>query len=166
MSEQNDKKKVVVGADHYGLPLKNVVRDYLREQGYEVDDVGVETEDPVDYPDVGATLAEKVAEGKYDRGVLVCGTGAGMAVVANKVPGVRAVAVHDPYTAERARASNNAQVITMGSQIIGASVAKKLIDIWLESEFQGGRSAPKVAKIDQLDEKYRKEREKEVTGDS
>lgn len=159
MADQS--KKIVVGADHYGLPLKNVVRDYLREKGYEVDDIGVETEDPVDYPDVGATLAEEVAEGKYDRGVLICGTGAGMAVVANKVPGVRAVAVYDPYTAERARASNNAQVITMGSQITGPEVAKKLIDIWLESEFQGGRSAPKVAKIDQLDEKYRKAREKE-----
>lgn len=149
-------KKIVVGADHYGLPLKNVVRDYMRSLGYEVDDMGVQAETPVDYPDVGATVAEAVGAGKYDRGILVCGTGAGMAIVANKVPGVRAVSVQDPYTAERARASNNAQIITMGSQIIGPEVAKKLIDIWLESEFQGGRSAPKVAKINQLDEKYRK----------
>jgi ribose 5-phosphate isomerase B len=149
-------KKIVVGADHFGLPLKNVVRDYLREKGYQVDDMGVETEDPVDYPDVGAAVAEAVAEGKYDRGVLICGTGAGMAIVANKVPGVRAAFVNDPYTAERARASNDAQIITMGSQNTGPAVAKKLIDIWLESEFQGGRSAPKVDKIKQLDEKYRK----------
>lgn len=149
-------KKFAVGADHFGLSLKNVVRDYLREGGYEVDDLGVNTEDPVDYPDIGATLAEAVSEGKYDHGVLICGTGAGMAIVANKVPGIRAVCVNDPYTAERARASNNAQIITMGSQITGPGVAKKLIDIWLESEFQGGRSAPKVTKIDQLDQKYRK----------
>ena len=154
MSEE--KKKIVVASDHFGLPLKNVVRDYLREKGYEVDDLGVYTDDPVDYPDVGAGLAELVSQGQYDRGVLVCGTGAGMAIVANKVPGVRAVCVQDPYTAERARASNDAQVITMGSQIIGPAVAKKLIDIWLESEFQGGRSAPKVAKINQVDEKYRR----------
>ena len=152
-------KKIVVGADHVGLPLKNVVRDYLRSLGYEVDDLGVTEETPVDYPDVGVVLAETVAAGQYERGILVCGTGAGMAIVANKVPGVRAVSVQDPYTAERARASNNAQIITMGSQILGSEVAKSLIDVWLESEFQGGRSAPKVNKINLLDEKYRKQDE-------
>ncbi len=148
-------KKIVIGADHLGLPLKDIVRDYLRALGYQVDDMGVTSDAPVDYPDVGRTVAETIAEGRYERGILICGTGAGMAIVANKVPGVRAVAVHDPYTAERAVASNNAQVLTMGSQIIGPEVAKKLIDIWLNSEFQGGRSAPKVAKIDQLDHRYR-----------
>lgn len=152
----NDKSKIIVGSDHYGLPLKNVLRDYIRELGWEVDDWGVNTDEPVDYPDVGVAVAELVAEGKYDRGVLVCGTGAGMAIVANKVPGVRAVCVHDPYTAERARASNNAQIITMGSIVVGMAVAKKLVDIWLASEFQGGRSMPKIVKIKQLDEKYRK----------
>ncbi len=146
--------KIIVGADHFGMPLKDVVRDYLRELGYEVDDMGVNSDDPVDYPDVGVNLAERVAAGNYERGILICGTGAGMAIVANKVPGVRAVCVNDPYTAERAVASNNAQIITMGSQITGAAVAKKLVDIWLESDFQGGRSAPKVAKIDQIDERY------------
>jgi ribose 5-phosphate isomerase B len=157
-----DKSKaIVVGSDHLGLPLKNVLRDYLRNLGYVVEDMGVNEASPVDYPDVGAQLAEAVGAQKFDRGILVCGTGAGMAIVANKVPGVRAVSVQDPYTAERARASNNAQIITMGSQIVGPEVAKKLVDIWLESEFQGGRSAPKVAKIDQLDEKYRKGRETE-----
>jgi len=146
---------IVIGADNMGLPLKNAIRDYLVKKGYQVDDMGVNVSDPVDYPDVGAALAEAVGAGKYARGILVCGTGAGMAIVANKVPGVRAVAVYDPYTAERAVASNNAQVITFGAQITGTSVAEKLIDIWLDSEFQGGRSAPKVAKIDNLDEKYR-----------
>ena len=151
-----DKNKpIVIGAEHMGLPLKNAIRDYLVKKGYQVDDMGVNAADPVDYPDVGAQLAEAVAAGSYERGILVCGTGAGMAIVANKVPGVRAVAVQDPYTAERAVASNNAQIVTFGSQIIGPQVAEKLIDIWLESEFQGGRSAPKVAKIDNLDEKYR-----------
>jgi len=152
----NDKSKIIIGSDHYGLPLKNVLRDYIRELGWEVDDWGVNTDEPVDYPDVGVAVAELVAEGKYDRGVLVCGTGAGMAIVANKVPGVRAVCVHDPYTAERARASNNAQIITMGNIVVGTAVAKKLVDIWLASEFQGGRSTPKITKIKQLDEKYRK----------
>jgi len=150
-----DEKSIVVGSDHYGLALKNVLRDHLRARGYAVHDMGTYTEDPVDYPDVGLSVAEAVRRGEYNRGILVCGTGAGMAIVANKVPGVRAVCINDPYTAERAGASNNAQIVTMGSQVVGPEVAKKLLDIWLESEFQGGRSAPKVAKINQLDEKYR-----------
>ena len=147
--------KIVVGADHFGLPLKDIIRDHLRALGYQVDDMGVTNQDPVDYPDVGASLAATVSAGDYARGILVCGTGAGMAIVANKVPGVRAVCVNDPYTAERAVASNNAQIITFGSLVTAPAVALKYVDIWLESEFQGGRSTPKVAKIDQLDEKYR-----------
>lgn len=151
MDKQN---KIVIGADNLGLPLKDAIRDYLLKKGYQVDDYGVNTGDPVDYPDIGATVAEAVGEGKYARGILVCGTGAGMAIVANKVPGVRAVAVQDPYTAERAVASNNAQIITFGSQIVGPLVAEKLIDVWLESEFNAARSGKKVAKIDALDEKH------------
>ena len=149
---------IVMGADHFGMPLKDAIRDYLIQKGYQVVDMGVNASTPVDYPDVGALVAEAVGAGKYARGILVCGTGAGMAIVANKVPGVRAVCVQDPYTAERAVASNNAQIITFGAQITGTVVAEKLIDIWLGSEYQGGRSAPKVAKIDGLDEKYRTQR--------
>ena len=152
--------KIIVGADHFGLPLKQGIIQYLSVLGYEVEDIGVQENTPVDYPDIAATLAEAVAEKQYDRGILVCGTGAGMAIAANKVPGVRAVCAHDPFTAERARASNNAQIITFGSQIIGIEVAKKLLDIWLKSEFQGGRSAPKVQKINDLDQKYRLQRER------
>lgn len=150
----NPSKPIVVGADHLGLPLKDIIRDHLRKRGYAVEDMGVSESTPVDYPDVGARLAEAVAAGQFERGVLVCGTGAGMAIVANKVPGVRAVCVNDPYTAERAVASNNAQVITFGALITGPAVAEKLVDIWLESEFNSGRSGPKVAKIDALDTKY------------
>lgn len=155
-----DKNKpIVMGADHFGMPLKDAIRDYLVKKGYQVVDMGVNAATPVDYPDVGATVAEAVGRGEYERGILVCGTGAGMAIVANKVPGVRAVCVQDPYTAERAVASNNAQIITFGAQITGAVVAEKLIDVWLGSEYTGGRSAPKVAKIEALDEKYHSQRE-------
>ena len=146
------EKKVVVAADHLGLPLKDAVKAHLEKKGVAVADLGVNSEDPVDYPDVGRALAERVAAGDYERGILVCGTGAGMAIVANKVPGVRAVCVTDPYTAERAIASNNAQVITFGAQITGASVARMLLDLYLANDFQGGRSAPKVAKLEALDE--------------
>jgi len=148
-------RTVLLGADHLGLPLKDTIRNHLEKKGVRVEDLGVNANDPVDYPDVGRKLAERIAEGGADRGILVCGTGAGMAIVANKVPGVRAVCVTDPYTAERAIASNNAQVITMGAQITGPSVATMLVDIWLANEFQSERSGKKVAKIDQVDTDYR-----------
>jgi ribose 5-phosphate isomerase B len=149
-------KPILMASDHFGLQLKNSLRDYLRENGYQVEDLGVNDSTPVDYPDVGSAAAEQVAQRGLDRAILVCGTGAGMAIVANKVPGVRAVCVTDPYLAERARASNDAQIMTMGSQVTTFEVAKKLVNIWLESEFQGGRSAPKVEKIKALDAKYRR----------
>ncbi len=144
-------RRIGIGCDHLGLELKRSLRAHLEAQGLEVTDIGVEDAEPVDYPDIGATLARRLADGEFERGVLVCGTGAGMAIAANKVAGVRAVCVTDPYTAERAIASNNAQVITFGAQITGASVARMLLDIYLANEFQGGRSAPKVAKLEALD---------------
>ncbi len=148
--------KIIVGSDHIGRPLKDGLCEHLKQQGIEVDDIGSYDDTPVDYPDVAQSLAEAVARGEYDRGLLVCGTGIGMAIVANKVPGVRAACCHDPYSAERARKSNDAQIITMGAQVIGAETAKSLMDIWMKSDFAGGRSAPKVEKIKALDEHYRK----------
>ena len=149
------ERRVVIAADHLGLPLKDAVKAHLEAQGLAVVDMGVNAADPVDYPDLGRALAEKIRAAEFDRGILVCGTGAGMAITANKVPGVRAVCVTDPYTAERAIASNNAQVITLGAQITGISVAKMLVDIWLKNEFQAERSGAKVAKIDAVDRDYR-----------
>jgi len=143
---------VGIGCDHLGLALKNALRDHMKSHGIKVVDIGVHDETPVDYPDVGAALARRQAAGEFERGVLVCGTGAGMAIAANKVPGIRAVCIMDPYTAERAIASNNAQIITFGAQITGASVARMLMDIYLTHDFQGGRSAPKVAKLEALEQ--------------
>ena len=135
------------------MPLKNILKEHLIDKGYSVEDIGVDNNDPVDYPDIGEKLAKKIAKGDSERGILCCGTGAGMAIVANKIPGVRAVCINDPYTAERAIASNNAQVVTLGSLITGKEVGKKLVDIWLENDFQGGKSLPKVEKINKLDSK-------------
>ena len=142
---------ILLGADHLGLPLKNVLKKHLIDKGYSVEDIGVDNNDPVDYPDIGEKLAKRIAKGDSERGILCCGTGAGMAIVANKIPGVRAVCINDPYTAERAIASNNAQVVTLGSLITGKEVGKKLVDIWLENDFQVGKSLPKVDKINKLD---------------
>lgn len=148
--------KIIIGSDHNAFQLKENIKAYLVEKGHEPVDIGCFSDDiPVDYPDVGLELAERIARGEYERGILICGTGAGMAITANKVPGVRAVCCHDPYSAERARKSNNAQIITFGAQIVAPVLARTLLDHWLDSEFLGGRSAPKVAKMDAIDEKYR-----------
>jgi ribose 5-phosphate isomerase B len=140
-----------MGADQNGWKLKDSLRDYICGKGYEVIDLGVNSDEPVLYPEIAIKVAEFIRDGQYDRGILVCGTGAGMAIVANKVPGIRAVCIHDPYTAERARASNDAQIVTLGSQVIGLNAAKMMIDIWLKSEFEGGRSLPKVDMIKAMD---------------
>lgn len=147
--------RIIVGADHIGLPLKNVVRDHLLSHGVDVVDFGVNSETPVEYPEIAHQVALAVVSGQFDRGVLVCGTGIGMAIVANKIPGVRAAQCHDPYSAERARGSNDAQIITLGSRVIGPEAAKKVIDAWLAMEFQGGTSGPKVARINDIDAMYR-----------
>jgi ribose 5-phosphate isomerase B len=147
--------EIAVGADHLGYPLKEALSDYLRELRYDVIDFGCYSQDEVDYPDVAIEVAEAVATRRFDRAILVCGTGIGMAITANKVAGVRAASVSDPYSAERARKSNDAQVLCLGSRVVGTEVAKVLVDHWLASEFGGGDSARKVAKIEALDRRTR-----------
>jgi ribose 5-phosphate isomerase B len=144
---------IAVGADSAGASLKEHLARYLEDHGYEVKDYG--NAEYADYPDVAAQVAEAVGRGEHDRALLVCGTGLGMAITANKVPGVRAVTAHDPYSAERARKSNDAQVLTMGARVIAPQLAEKVLDHWLQSEFEGGGSAPKVAKMKAVDERHR-----------
>lgn len=139
--------RIAIGADDLGLPLKDLVKRHLTDAGHDVVDYGVDDTTPVDYPDVAVRVARDVAAGSFERAVLVCGTGIGMAITANKVRGIRAASVSDPYSAERAAKSNDAQVLCLGALVVGPSVATMLVDIWLASEFQGGRSARKVAKI-------------------
>lgn len=142
-----NSKPIAIGCDEAGFELKQVVIGLLADYGLTVKDFGCFSAEPVDYPDVGYEVARAVARGEHDRGILICGTGIGMAIVANKVRGVRAAQVHDPYSAERARKSNNAQIMTMGAKIVGPELAKSLVRIWLASEFAGGNSARKVEKI-------------------
>jgi ribose 5-phosphate isomerase B len=144
--------RIALGSDDIGLPLKNVLAEYLTELGIDFVDLGASDETPVDYPDVAVAVAREVRDGKFERGILVCGTGLGMAITANKVRGVRAATVHDAYSAERARKSNDAQIITMGSRVIGPEAAKTVLKAWLGSEFQGGNSTRKVAKISAVEE--------------
>lgn len=154
--------KIGIGSDHIGFELKETIRQYLSERTDVVTDVvdfGAYNTDAVDYPDVAGQLAESVAGGQCDRGILICGTGIGMAIAANKVPGVRAAQVYDPYSAERARKSNDAQIMTLGALVTGKEVAKMLVGLWLVSEFGGGQSARKVGKIDALDARFRAQRD-------
>ncbi len=148
------KKTIAVGADHNGFRMKNEIKEYLISKGYKVDDFGVSDESPINYPEIAIAVCRKIQIGLYDRAILVCGTGAGMAIVANKIKGVKAVCIHDAYTAERARASNDAQVATLGSYVIGINSAKKNLDIWLKSEFAGGRSTPKIEMIKELEKSW------------
>ena len=145
--------RIAVGADIMGLELKEVVKQHLVEQGHDVVDFGVASGEDVDYPDVAEPVARAVANGDVERAVLVCGTGLGMAIVANKVRGVRAAPVTDPYSAERAIKSNNAKVLCLGGLVVGKNVAPLLLDHWVNGEFVGGNSGRKVAKIDALDER-------------
>lgn len=147
--------KIALGSDHVGFPLKETVKEHLEVLGHEVTDFGAYNTIPVDYPDVAAQVARAVAGGDFHRAILVCGTGIGMAIAANKIPGVRAASVSDPYSAERARKSNDAQILCLGSRVLASPVADILVDHWLASEFQGGDSRRKVAKITALDESAR-----------
>ncbi len=142
--------RIGLGADHLGLPLKDALKAHLEATGHDVTDYGVHSPEAVDYPDIAGVVARAVAAGDVERAVLCCGTGLGMAIAANKVPGVRAGSVTDPYSAERLAKSNDAQVICFGARVIGAEVAELLVDHFLASEFQGGASARKVAKIEAL----------------
>jgi RpiB/LacA/LacB family sugar-phosphate isomerase len=136
-----------IGSDDAGYALKEVLKTHFAARGIEVADYGCHSLDPLDYPDIALPLARDVAARKLDRGVLICGTGIGMAITANKVHGVYAAQAHDTFSAERARKSNNAQIITLGARVIGSELAKQIVDHWLDSEFAGGGSERKVKKI-------------------
>ncbi len=150
--------KIGIGCDNLAIGLKNTVIEYLKEQKLvEVDvvDFGVNDPAPIHYPDIAEKVAVAVAKGECERGILICGTGIGMAIAANKMPGIRAAQVSDVYSAERSRKSNNAQIMTMGALVTGPALAKKLVEAWLVSDFAGGGSAPKVDKIMAIEERYR-----------
>ena len=149
--------KIIIGCDKLGIDLKNLIIDTFSKKGHEFTDVGVNPGEDVDYPITGEKVAEGVASGGYERGILICGTGIGMAIAANKVPGVRAAVCHDIYSTERSVLSNNAQVMSMGAIVIGPATATTLVDRWLSLKFdEKSQSAPKVEKLNQIDQKYKK----------
>ena len=144
--------KLAIGSDDAGFPLKQVIKQHLEELGYPVVDFGVEAEEAVIYPDIAFKVGTSIANGENERGILICGTGIGMSISANKVKGVRAAQAHDTYSAERAQKSNNAQVLCMGSRVIGPELAKSIVDAWLAAHFEDGPSTRKVQRIVDFEE--------------
>ncbi len=143
--------RVFIGSDHAGFRLKEAIKPYLIERGFEVHDVGTDSEESVDYPDYAAKVAKAVADGEADRGVLICGTGIGMEMAANKVKGVRAAMVTDPELARMMRAHNDANVLTLGGRYLDEETAKEILDVFFDTEFEGGRHQRRVDKIAALE---------------
>ena len=149
--------KIAVACDHGGLNLKNAMIDYVKKLGHEVVDFGTNTFDSCDYPDFAAPAAEAVASGECERGILVCSSGIGVSIVANKVPGVRCAHCHDTYCAKFTRLHNDANMIAFGEKVVGEGLMQELVSIFLTTEFEGGeRHERRVAKIAQLEKKYNK----------
>ena len=144
-------KRIVIGSDHAAFLLKETIKAYLLDKGYEVSDQGPENTESVDYPDFGVRVAGSVASGKFDRGILMCGTGIGMSMVANRFPHVRAALCGDPFAAAMSRRHNNANILVMGGRMIGDVLALEIVKVWLETPFEGGRHQKRIDKFDQLD---------------
>lgn len=140
--------KIAIGSDHAGLELKAALVEHLRALDHEVVDHGAYDDRSVDYPDFAQLVGQAVAAGEVDRGLLICGTGQGMAIAANKIPGVRAAVVSDTFSARMAMAHNDARVLCLGQRVVGAGLALDILDAWLGARFEGGRHARRVGKIE------------------
>lgn len=148
--EKEIKMKIAIGCDEIAIDMKNSLIEVLKEKNIEYKDFGVNTAEPVDYPDIAAAVTGEVQSGNFDRGILVCGTGLGMAICANKFKGIRAACCHDVYSTQRSILSNDCQIITFGSLVIGINTAVELLKIWLDIERTGG-TVKKVKKIEDLE---------------
>lgn len=139
--------RIAIGSDHGGFDLKEIIVEYLKEKGYEVTDYGIKENERVDYPDYAKMVADAVVEQKEDLGILICGTGLGMSIAANKIKGIRAASVSETFSAKMARQHNNANILCFGGRVVGDEVAKTLVDAFLEAEFEGGRHCGRVDKM-------------------
>ncbi|CAD7840732.1 MAG: Ribose-5-phosphate isomerase B (EC 5.3.1.6) [Olavius algarvensis Delta 4 endosymbiont] len=148
----SEKDPLIIGCDHAAYPLKETVKAFLTGAGIEVSDVGTHSEDSVDYPDFGAGVAGGVSRGEYPRGILLCGSGIGMSMVANRFPGVRAALCNDLFSAVMCRKHNDANILVLGGRVIGESLALEIVKAWLETDFEGGRHQARLDKFDKLED--------------
>lgn len=146
--------KIAIAADHAGFRLKEKLKEFLASKGHEVMDFGTAGEDSVDYPDFGLPAASSVARGECHLGVLVCGTGLGMSITANKIPGVRAVTCTEPFSARMSRQHNDANVLCLGARVVGEGLALEIVEAWLGARFEGGRHQRRLDKIRQIEAKH------------
>ena len=144
--------KIVIGNDHAAVEYKNIISEYLQAKGYEVINVGTDTNESCDYPVYGYKAAKMVANKQADLGILICGTGVGISLAANKVKGIRCCTCSEPYSARMSRLHNNANMLAFGSRVIGIETAKMIVDEWLATEFEGGRHNRRVDLISQIEE--------------
>ncbi len=142
--------KIASGNDHVGIELKPIIVEYLKELGHTVDDFGAYTNERTDYPIYGRKVAEAVVNGEYDCGILICGTGVGISISANKVKGIRAVVCSEPYSAKLSKQHNNTNVLAFGARVIGSELAKMIVKEWLEAEYEGGRHSKRVEMLNEM----------------
>lgn len=147
--------KLAIGSDHVGLELKPIIIDYVRELGHEIDDFGPDSFERTDYPIYGEKVSEAIISGQYDGGILICGTGVGISIAANKIPGIRAVVCSEPYSAKLSKEHNNTNIVAFGSRVIGSELAKMIVKEWLAAEFEGERHAKRVEMITEIEKKNR-----------
>ncbi|SFQ01763.1 ribose 5-phosphate isomerase B [Salibacterium halotolerans] len=145
--------KIAMGSDHAGHKLKVEVEKVLHDMNIEIEDYGCNCEESVDYPDYAQPVAERVAAGEVDKGILICGTGIGISISANKVNGIRAAVCHDVFSAKASRAHNNSNILAMGERVVGPGLAGEIVKAWLDTEFEGGRHADRVDKMMAMEEK-------------
>jgi ribose 5-phosphate isomerase B len=146
-----NQKPIVIGCDHAAFALKERIKTYLTDKaGLQVEDVGTFDELSVDYPDFGIKVAEAVSQGRFDRGILICGTGIGMSMVANRFPHVRAALCNDVFSAKMSKLHNNANILVLGGRVIGDILAREIVDIWIETPFEGGRHQARLEKFDSI----------------
>ncbi|WP_319523165.1 ribose 5-phosphate isomerase B [uncultured Desulfosarcina sp.] len=145
-----DSRRIIIGCDHAALRLKEILKSALQEKGFQVDDVGTHSEASMDYPDTGKAVAQKVSSGEFERGLLLCGTGLGMSMVANKFPHVRAALCNDLFSAAMSRRHNDANILVMGGRVIGDILALEILSTWLDTPFEGGRHQKRLDLFDQI----------------
>lgn len=143
---------IAIGSDHGGFELKNHIKGYLANKGIEYKDFGCFTEDSVDYPDIAKVTCDAVVSGECECGILICGTGIGISIAANKVKGIRAALCSDVYSAKMTKVHNNSNVLCMGGRVLGRELAFMIVDAWLEAEFEGGRHQQRIDKIHAIEE--------------
>ncbi|MFP4158614.1 MAG: ribose 5-phosphate isomerase B [Desulfobacterales bacterium] len=140
-------RPIAIGSDHAGYELKEFIKQQISNLGYEAEDFGTHGTESVDYPDYGMQVARAVDRGEYDRGILICGTGLGMSMVANRLSGVRAALCHDPFSAMMSRKHNDANILVLGGRVIGTELARQIVKTWLETPFEGGRHKARLDKF-------------------